>query len=712
MLTKYILTIDGVEHELLDDCVKNWDQISFSLKRTDYSGVMRSFSREFVFCNSAYDLVMEEYLTNGFLAQASIAVYTITNRWEWEKQFEAPLDFSTIEYENGQLTINALDNTLASIIKAKRSLKYEFPVTGLNTQDIDLYRMSIKNSGVMNVGVNTNAHGYNEGDAQIGIVSLTLNEASSKIVSTGYMTISDQGNNNSFFAMVSQTGVPNLGVRINGLLRCWLSPLHFGLTVSDTTPIQTMALYTDDENNTFTLRSSLLNDNILTIMHNGAQVATVVGGSLHSVYASLDALKAAAANESLFNYKFGVVGGGAFGTAEYWNNNIIYEYRNGSWVNKGLAKDYYQDRQVDGVTVVGTATVAGENLISGTHVRLAVTSTSSTLNAVLTIQYATLDLNWSDPTGAIVTCKGVRPATLLQAILDKMTSGVTTAIAADTAGTLAETYLVAAESLRNISNAKIYTSFKDFTDWMEAVFGYTYRIDGNTLTFTHRSNVFVNTVCKVFESINNVKYSVNDSQIYASVEAGYSKKDYSEIDGRYETNFTNYYSTGYIVTDNKLSLLSKYRADTYGIEFTLRNREDETTDDKSDNDVFVIHVTTVAGTSAYRPNNNTAYSPSVCVENNEGFIAAMGNGSDVELAMTSSDGANELEDITCSDALFTVGELEFTTDDTTLPADLHALVQLDHGGYRYTGYIKEAEARFGKINGVEYTLIVKSLTAL
>ena len=85
MLTKFTLTIGSTTHELLDDCVKNWDQVSFSLKRTDYSGVMRSFSREFVFCNDAYDLLMDEYLTNGFAGSAVIAVYTITNRWLWEK---------------------------------------------------------------------------------------------------------------------------------------------------------------------------------------------------------------------------------------------------------------------------------------------------------------------------------------------------------------------------------------------------------------------------------------------------------------------------------------------------------------------------------------------------------------------------------------------------------------------------------------------------
>ncbi|MBR5030504.1 MAG: hypothetical protein IKX63_05325, partial [Muribaculaceae bacterium] len=99
MLTKYILTIGGAAHEVPEECLKNWDDISFSLKRTDYSGVMRSFSTEFVFVGEAYDLLLDAYFTHGVLAEASVAVYTLNNDHTWSKQFESPLDFSTIELE-------------------------------------------------------------------------------------------------------------------------------------------------------------------------------------------------------------------------------------------------------------------------------------------------------------------------------------------------------------------------------------------------------------------------------------------------------------------------------------------------------------------------------------------------------------------------------------------------------------------------------------
>ena len=124
MLTKYILTIGSEKHEISSAQVRNWDQLLCAYSRKDFNGIVRSFSSKFEFVNEAYDLLLDLYLTEGVRASAVLALLTITDRWEWEIQFEAPLDFSTISWDAYVLSIAAIDNSLAAFISANKSTKY------------------------------------------------------------------------------------------------------------------------------------------------------------------------------------------------------------------------------------------------------------------------------------------------------------------------------------------------------------------------------------------------------------------------------------------------------------------------------------------------------------------------------------------------------------------------------------------------------------
>ena len=381
---------------------------------------------------------------------------------------------------------------------------------------------------------------------------------------------------------------------------------------------------------------------------------------------------------------------------------MVYEYNGSTWVSKGAPANY---NKYVLVSAHATMNALGTNEYPMLQ-----------FNNPMLITNGTLTMTWTDPLGTTLVQGCINPAELLQRIVDSISPGSTATIAEDEAGLLAQTFIAPAEVLRNIPDPKVFTTFQDFASWMEAVFGYTYRVVGNEVQFVHRSAVFSEDHTKVIERVRDVKYSVNDGIIYTEVDAGYSKKEYGEINGRLETNFTNYYSTGHNATDKKLSLISKYRADGYGIEFTIRKgeKENETKDDKNDEEVFFLCAIEDEGVLKYAASMNDAYNPAVCVANNAAYIAALGNGKAVTLTMTSSDGNNELEDIdiAAGTALFGAGELSFSTDDMNEPADLDGLVQLDNGGFRYTGFISEVKARFGRENGMDYELIVKEITAL
>ncbi len=737
MLTKYVLTIGNTEHLIPDECLKNWDEIAFSLKRTDYSGVMRSFSTDFVFVGDIKDLLWDLYLDYGFLAEASVAVYTITNKWEWEKQYEAALDFSTIEVDEGTLSINALDNTLGSLLKSKRSQKYEYKVDDFSTLSVYMTRLELRSNGVY-----TFYHESNLG----GVVTALYNDKSSTIISEEYVSLVDEVNasdsteldkgTNRFFATVNKSGL-SVSVRVKGYVRCWFCPYTKDNSVSISSQAEVEVSYLNiwkliDSGGTNVktivgtltcddIRHKQIHGNVIDIFVNKYRQNT---SSDFAPFSNLAALKAEAASKwgqmgSEYNGVFGVVGlRDNPNHSEYWQQNTVYEYQNGQWIDKGIPENYYQDRDIgSGVAGhTGNINVSVPSGNDGTMLCLEVDDENQASNGKIFISEGKMYVEWGDPIGDTLDCRGITPQELGQKIVDSITGGgYTVSIQADTAGVLANTLIVPGEELRRIAEAKIYTTFGDFANWMEAVFGYTYRIVGDELQFVHRSEVFNDTVVKTIDSFNNLKYATVDDLIYTEVDAGYSKKEYGEIDGRKETNFTNYYSTGYALTNNKLSLISKYRSDSYGIEFTIRKGESETTDDKADEDVFFIRNTIVSNINYYRPwNQLTYYGPSVCVNNNKGFIAALGNGAAVTLTMTSSDGANALQNvvIAANSNLFTAGEIEFTTDDMKLPSDLNALVQLDYKGFRYKGFIREADARYGKVNGVEYTLIVKEITEL
>ena len=151
--------------------------------------------------------------------------------------------------------------------------------------------------------------------------------------------------------------------------------------------------------------------------------------------------------------------------------------------------------------------------------------------------------------------------------------------------------ILAAESIRGIKKAKLYTSYTEFKDWMEAEFGFVPVINGNTVCFKHRDSLFGNSnIKKVTNNISDFEYKIDASRIHSRIRIGYDKQDYESINGRDEFRFTTEYTTGVDITENVLELISPYRADAYGFEFLAQKRGKDTTDNESDNNVFFAGV--------------------------------------------------------------------------------------------------------------------------
>ena len=290
--------------------------------------------------------------------------------------------------------------------------------------------------------------------------------------------------------------------------------------------------------------------------------------------------------------------------------------------------------------------------------------------------------------------------------------------------------ILAAESIRGIKKAKLYTSYTKFKDWMEAEFGFVPVINGNTVCFKHRSSLFSNNNIKNLASnFSDFEYKIDSSKIHSRIRVGYDKQDYESINGRDEFRFTTEYTTGVDITDNVLELISPYRADVYGIEFLAQKRGKDTTDNESDNDVFFVGVNFDQGDNKYKVIRdgwrisgvldssrmfNTMYWQVEMLKANAGYIGMFAK----KLSYSSSDGNSDVvvngigmkDDFNVESGIITCGDVSFTTYDENIPLTDDETIKILKDGLVYEGYIKEVSRVIERFAGVKYDLFVRSIT--
>jgi hypothetical protein len=121
------LLVGGYAYAVTDH-IKNWDEITASFKRNDYDGIVRTFTDKFEFVKGARHLLMNEYKNNYLKAAANIVISTRNNSWTWTERFRCALNFSTLSDDGFVLSMNAVDDSVAALIKAKKGTEYEYSV--------------------------------------------------------------------------------------------------------------------------------------------------------------------------------------------------------------------------------------------------------------------------------------------------------------------------------------------------------------------------------------------------------------------------------------------------------------------------------------------------------------------------------------------------------------------------------------------------------
>ena len=361
-------------------------------------------------------------------------------------------------------------------------------------------------------------------------------------------------------------------------------------------------------------------------------------------------------------------------------------------------------------------------------------------NSIITYAKATL-LNVKDISvtyiakGDPVTIDAIRASDLLTSLLKKI--GLKDYTGEIKTGNIPIPYIMAAESVRGIKDAKIHTSFSKFTEFAKAVLGYDWEIDDvNRKVIFKPLGDFYDSVTDPLPltEINSMTHTIDSSVVYSGVEVGYDKQEYDEINGRDEFHFTNSFSTGIKATDNVLKLISPYRADPYGIEFLVTERNEETKDTDSDNDVFIVDA--VFGSGGLTPRTmivepsypitgvlfpdtmfNAAYSPRNMLMANKGYVGMSASGlmftssegnADVSIKGISERGGISIED---SDRLLRSDKIKVSTIGLSpFPGNYKGRVSCSFSGKTYVGYVSDITERIGKGQTVDYELLLKNIT--
>ena len=632
--------------------LKNWEDVEISAKRKDLGGVVRSFSNKFEFVKGAYDLLEAEYLFNYTKASAILVIGVLNDSWGYNEKFRCKLDFSTYQSDGYTISINAIDDSVASIINANKSQVYDIPVSELKEDTLYYDRIKLLNKSTMYITPNFENELMPDYDRFMALrlqsretlLPLAYGDISTPV--KGVMEVYDVGMD------IPYDNAGNTG--------------YFALCLVDRIEIN--------------LRIRMVVDLLTTAVT-----------SLHIRHMSADnKLKS---DKAILLSKDGSSAGVTF-----VDESLSYVMRDG-------------DRLIAYI--------------------LCVTSIGEDIDEIIKISR---DYDFYIDYSARnkpVNIDAFSPKKLLSSLLSRMGVSLSGDVVS---GSMPIPWMMAAESVRGIKDAKVHTSFSKFCDFAKALMGYDYEILDNSVRFRHMNDFFVNET-KELDHVSNMELSVDESLIYSGVDIGFDKQDYDEINGRDEFHFKSSFSTGLDIKDNILSLISPYRADCYGLEFLANEREEESKDTDSDNDIFIVHArkdgdrlvmvreenggAIYAVTGVLFPDTifNASYSPrNMLLVNKErlgictdylSFTASDGNSS------ISIGGVPETQPISLSvyDRRIRIDKVSVETPGLSpFPGNYRGKLSFSYAGRSYEGWVGEITEKIGKPQTTTYSLILSKIT--
>jgi hypothetical protein len=191
---------------------------------------------------------------------------------------------------------------------------------------------------------------------------------------------------------------------------------------------------------------------------------------------------------------------------------------------------------------------------------------------------------------------GLYPYRVLEVLLQKMTGGLYTANS-PWLEAKRDIILTSGNSIRGIryidtlvSNT-IKTSLSQFFQWLVATCSVGLTVANDQLVIDELANFFTDDVTADLGEVDDIVITAAEDISFNTVKVGYKEQDYNDVNGKYEFNQGQQWTTPKTRDVKELDLVSPYRADPIGMELLRINYENlTTTDAKEDNDVFALNV--------------------------------------------------------------------------------------------------------------------------
>lgn len=189
--------------------------------------------------------------------------------------------------------------------------------------------------------------------------------------------------------------------------------------------------------------------------------------------------------------------------------------------------------------------------------------------------------------------KAISPFDLCNELLKKVTGSTAYTLNSNLLNQYGHLLLTSGDGIRGLAGAVIKTTFNEFFNNFNKILFAGFGNTGMQMFFERRTTFYdASTNTMDVGEVSELQVSLAEQELANTVKVGYPNQDYTDVNGRAEFNTTFKFQLPVVNAGKReIDLVSSYRADGYGIEYTRINLEGKkTTDSDSDNATFIINT--------------------------------------------------------------------------------------------------------------------------